>query len=162
MDDAEFDVRLSAAATRFRNLGPALRSGGPWPLAERFDHAPEAEWGPREILAHLEEMLAYWFGEMERVVAMTDGPQPFGRVATDNVRLAIIERDRTLPVEELMTRVENGIERWRRRWPDLVEPERDRTGIHQTLGELSVSDIASRFVSRHLEDHLRQLEATLT
>ena len=157
-----FYTRMTAAGTRFRDLGVVLRSGDPWPLAERFDHAPEASWEPREVLAHLEEMLQYWFGEMERVVAMIDGPQPFGRVATDNVRLAIIERDRTLPIEELMARVGNGIERWRRRWPDLIDSERDRRGIHPTRGELSVSDIASHFVAGHLEEHLDQLEAALT
>jgi hypothetical protein len=157
----DFYGRMTAAGTRFRSFDAALRRGDPWPLAARFDHAPEAAWGPPEILAHLEEMLAYWYGEMERVVTMTDGPQPFGRIATDPVRLAIIERDRTLPITELMARVGNGIERWRRRWPDLVEPELDRTGIHPTLGELSVSDIASRFVAGHLEDHLGQLEAAL-
>ena len=160
MDD-DFSARMTKAGTRFRDLDAALRRGDPWPLAERFDHAPEASWGPPEILAHLEEMLQYWYGEMERVVAMTAGPQPFGRVATDPVRLAIIERDRTLPITELTARVGNGIERWRRRWVDLIDSERDRTGIHPTLGELSVSEIATRFVAGHLEDHLRQLEATL-
>jgi hypothetical protein len=161
MPDA-FYARMTQAGARFRSLDAALGRGDPWPLAERFDHAPEAAWGPPEILAHLEEMLQYWYGEMERVVTMTDGPKPFGRVATDQVRLAIIERDRTLPITELMARVGNGIERWRRRWVDLIDSERDRTGIHPTLGELSVSDLASRFVATHLDDHLDQLEAALT
>ena len=85
---------------------------------------------------------------------------PFGRVATDDVRIAIIERDRTLPSRELHRRGStNGIERWRRRWPDLIAEDRDRTGTHPTLGELSVSDIASRFVASHLEEHLDQLGA---
>ena len=123
---------------------------------------PKRAWGPPEILAHLEEMLQYWYGETERVLATTEGPQPFGRVATDPVRLAIIERDRTLPITELMARVGNGIERWRRRWSDVSDSERALTGLHPTLGELSVSDIASRFVARHLEEHLDQLEAALT
>jgi hypothetical protein len=159
--DDGFYARMTKAGTRFRGLDAALRSGDPWPLAERFDHAPEARWGPPEVLAHLEEMLQYWFGEMERVVGMTDGPGPFGRVATDPVRLAIIERDRSLPITELEARVGNGIERWRRRWVDLIDTERDRTGIHPSLGELSVSDLATRFVAGHLEDHLRQLEDAL-
>ena len=161
MSSNDLDRRLAAAGGRATGLGGRLAAGGPWPLAERFDHAPEAAWGPREVLAHLTEMLPYWLGEAERIVDMAAGPEPFGRVATDDVRLAIIERDRSLPVRELLARVVNGIERWRRRWAELDALERDRTGLHPTLGELSVSDIAGRFVAAHLEDHLDQLEATL-
>ena len=161
MSTDELDTRLAAASGRMTALGERLAAGGPWPLAERFDHAPEAAWGPREVLAHLGEMLPYWLGEAERIVDMAAGPEPFGRIATDDVRLAIIERDRTLPVRELLARVANGLERWQRRWAELDASERDRMGLHPTLGELHVSDIATRFVTGHLEDHLDQLEATL-
>ena len=161
MDPDTFDSRLAVASERLTALGERLRTGGPWPLAERFDHAPEAAWGPRETLAHLEEMLAYWLGEAERVVDMEAGPEPFGRLATDSVRLAVIERDRTLPIRELVARVTVGIERWRGRWAQLDATERDRSGLHPTLGTLQVSDISTRFVAGHLEDHLDQLDAAL-
>ena len=161
MSTDELDTRLAAASGRMTALGGRLAAGGPWPLAQRFDHAPEAAWGPREVLAHLGEMLPYWLGEAERIVDMVAGPEPFGRIVTDDVRLAIIERDRTLPVRELLARVANGLERWQRRWAELDASERDRMGLHPTLGELHVSDIATRFVTGHLEDHLDQLEATL-
>ena len=161
MSTDDLDTRLAAASGRMTALGGRLAAGGPWPLAERFDHAPEAAWGPREVLAHLGEMLPYWLGEAERIVDMAAGPEPFGRIATDDVRLAIIERDRTLPVRELLARVANGLERWQRRWAKLDASERDRMGLHPTLGELHVSDIATRFVTGHLESHLDQLEATL-
>lgn len=162
MDADAFETRLAAAADRLTALGERLTAGGPWPLAARFDHTPEASWGPREVLAHLEEMLAYWLSEAERVMDMTAGPEPFGRVATDQVRLAVIERDRTLPVGELLARVKVGIEGWRRRWAGLEGADRDRTGLHPTLGELSVADIATRFVAGHLEDHLDQLQGTVS
>lgn len=157
MTNDELDLGLAAARDRLDELGRTLRDGGPWPLAERFDHAPEAAWGPREILAHLAEMLPYWLGEAERLIDMTGGPEPFGRDATNDVRLAIIERDRTLPVRELEARVAAGIERWQRRWPGLDESARSRRGLHPALGEISVTDVANRFVARHLQDHLGQL-----
>src|SRR6476660_7565703 len=97
----ELDGRLAAAEARLAAFGPVLGEGD-WPLAARFDHAPEAAWGPREVLAHLAEMLPYWLGEAERIVDMTGGPEPFGRIATNDVRVAIIERDRTLPIRELV------------------------------------------------------------
>ncbi|MBA3234738.1 MAG: hypothetical protein H0T59_01940 [Chloroflexi bacterium] len=106
-------------------------------------------------------MLTYWLGEAERVVDMTDGPRAFGRVATDDVRLAMLARDRTLPIRELLARVQSGLVRWRERWPRLDSGLRARTGLHPTLGEVDVTEIATRFVVGHLEDHLDQLEAAL-
>jgi len=34
-----------------------VTAGEPWPLAEDYGTGPEASWGPREVLAHVEEML---------------------------------------------------------------------------------------------------------
>ncbi len=160
MDVVDLNLRWAAARDRLTELGRTLRDGGPWPLAERFDHSPEADWGPRETMAHLAEMLPYWLGEAERLIDMTDGPEPFGRDATNDVRLAIIARDRTLPIRELEARVANGIERWRGRWPELDDAARTRQGLHPTLGEMTVTELAARFVAKHLEDHLDQLVAT--
>jgi DinB family protein len=161
MHDDDLDTRLSAAKERLAALSAELETGGPWPLAERFDHSPEASWGPRETLAHLEEMLAYWLGEAERIMESPDEGVAIGRVATDEIRLAIIERDRTLPFSELVARVRVGIDRWRERWAELDEGSRDRTGTHPRLGVVTVTDVASRFAVGHLEEHLDQLAAAL-
>lgn len=161
MSADDFDTRLETASHRLAALGERLTAGGPWPFAERFDHAPEAAWGPRETLAHLAEMLPYWLGEAERLIDMTDGPEPFGRAATDDVRLAIIERDRTLPIRELLARVGTGIERWRVRWAELDETARNRRGLHPVRGEMTVTEVATRFVAGHLQDHLDQLAETV-
>ena len=161
MGNDDLDRRLAAAGDRFNELRTTLERGGPWPLAERFDHSPEASWGPRETLAHVEEMLQFWLGEAERIIEAREAPVSFGRMATDEIRLAIIERDRTLPIRELLARVQNGIDRWRRRWAELDAPARERHGTHVTLGELTVADIATRFTIGHLEDHLDQLAGTL-
>jgi hypothetical protein len=156
----ELDRRLAAATARLAALHPSLVAGT-WPLAERFDHDPEAAWGPREVLAHLGEMLPYWLGEAERIVDMTGGPEPFGRTATNDVRLAIIERERTLPLRELVARVDNGVARWRQRLGELDDAQGERRGLHPTIGAMTVVDVATRFVTVHLEDHLDQLSATL-
>lgn len=161
MNADDIDARLAAAAGRLAGMDGALRAGAPWPLSTRFDHSPEAAWGPPEILAHLEEMLAFWLGQAERILEGLDESTPFGRVATDDVRLAIIERDRTLPMRELVARVHVGIDRWRRRWAELDSEHRERAGTHPSLGVLTVTDVATRFTVGHLEDHLDQLAAAL-
>jgi hypothetical protein len=157
----ELDRRLAAASDRLAGLATGLERGGPWPLAERIDHSPEASWGPRETLAHLEEMLPYWLGEAERILDDPSGAASLGRLATNDIRLAIIERDRTLPIRELVARVQAGIERWRRRWSELDASSRVRAGTHVSVGVVTVTDVATRFAVGHLEDHLDQLEGAI-
>jgi hypothetical protein len=159
MDD-DLDRRLAAASERLATLSADLRARAPWPLAARFDHTPEASWGPPEILAHLEEMLPFWLGEAERIMAANE-PIPFGRVATDERRLAIIDRDRRLPIDELLTRVQRGIEEWRRAIAGIDVAARAHQGIHPTLGVLDIDAIAIRFAVSHVEDHLDQLADAL-
>lgn len=161
MDDVDLDGRLAASAERLASMAGELVARAPWPLATRFDHAPETVWGPPEILAHLEEMLAFWLGEAERILDSADEAPPFGRAATDDVRLAVIGRDRGLPIRELIARTLVGIERWRRRWPELDEASRSRTGTHPRLGVMTVADVAVRFTAGHLEEHLDQLAEAL-
>lgn len=157
--DEDLDRRLADASERLAGLGADLRARA-WPLAARFDHAPEASWGPPEILAHLEEMLPFWLDEAERIMA-ADEPLPFGRVATDARRLAIIEEDRQLPIDELLTRVQRGIEQWRRAIAGMDDAARARKGIHPTLGAMDIDAIAVRFAVSHVEDHLDQLADAL-
>ena len=93
---------IEAGRARLAALRPAVQAGAPWPLSERFDDAPEATWGPPEVLAHVDEMLGFWHGELDRIVdARSDEPVPFGRISTDAARLAAIERERRLPLDEL-------------------------------------------------------------
>lgn len=151
------DARAALDALRMR-----VADGEPWPLAESFGTGPEASWGPREVLAHLAEMLPFWLGELERVVD-GDGvtPAPFGRVADDAIRLGVIERDRTLPARALFARVDGGLWAWKERLPTLTEVERGKTGLHPRLGEMPAARIAERFVIGHVEEHLAQLQVIL-
>ena len=96
MSDDTFTQRLEATGHRLDQLRPGIDAGAPWPLADRFDHDPEASWGPMELLAHVAEMLPYWLGEVERILAGPAEPVPFGRVGSDPVRIALIGRDRAL------------------------------------------------------------------
>lgn len=153
--------RLRAAAADATSLRGRVESGAPWPLSDRFGTEPEATWGPPETLAHAAEMLPFWAGEIERVLAGTPQPVPFGRVASDALRIGIIGRDRSLPPRELLSRIDSDATRLARRLAELSPAQAGRVGRHPTLGELSVVRIADRFVVSHLEEHVEQLRATL-
>jgi hypothetical protein len=154
-------ARLESARAGFAALRPAVDDRAPWPLATHFGVEPEASWGPPEVLAHVTEMLPFWLGEIERILAGDPEPVPFGRVSTDPLRLGVIGRDRTLPLRELWARLDAGVERYLRRLPELDDAAAARRGLHQTAGELTVEAILERFVVAHLEDHVRQLRTIL-
>ena len=124
--------RDGLAATR-----QAVEAAAPWPLAATFDTSEEAHWGPPEVLAHLEEMVPYWLGEMERVLAGDPEPVPFGRISTDAMRLGILERDRSLPPRELYDRIDDALTRFDRRWRTLTQADLARRGVHPKRGEMT-------------------------
>jgi hypothetical protein len=162
-DDAALE-RLGRARVAIDALRARVVAGEPWPLAADFGVGPEASWGPREVLTHVAEMLPFWLGEMERVVeaARPPGdPLPFGRTADDAMRLGVLERDRTLPLRELFDRIDAGIGRWEARQATLTAAEGSASGIHVRDGEVPATWIRDRFVVRHLEEHVVQLEEIL-
>jgi hypothetical protein len=158
----ELGDRLTTGWSSLAALRPDIEAGEPWPLSDNFGTEPEASWGPRETLAHVQEMLPFWLGEIERVISGQAGdPVPFGRVATDDIRLAIIERDRTLPTRELFGRIETGVGRIAHRLGELEDAELDARGDHPRLGPMTVLQITDRFVCGHLEEHVAQLRVIL-
>lgn len=149
-------ARDGLAATRAR-----VEAGAPWRMAAVYDDSDEARWGPGEVLAHLAEMAQYWLGEIERVLDGPSEPVPFGRIATDEVRIGVVGRDRSLPPRELYDRIDDALTRFDRRWRGLGEADLARRGLHPTRGELTVADMPDRFIVGHLADHVTQLEAIL-
>jgi hypothetical protein len=160
--DSQVD-RLKTAAAGIVAIRPAVEAGAPWPLADVYGVEPEASWGPPELLAHVEEYQRYWMGEIERVLER-DGsaPVPFGRVATDTLRLGVIGRDRSLPLRELFGRIEADAARVAKRLGELSEAEAGRTGLHPARGEMTVREMLEPFLVGHTEGHLTQLREILT
>lgn len=149
--------RLEHARRRFAAArGPLLARA--WGLAERFGTEPEASWSPPEVLAHVAEMLPYWYGELERILVGPDGAVPFGRTADDPVRIGVIGRDRTVPLHVLLDRIDHSLDVWTARLRSLPDDAAARRGLHPTLGEVPVPAFTQRFVLGHLEEHLDQLE----
>jgi len=157
-------ARLAASRAAYAALRPRVVAGAPWPLAEDFGIGPEASWGPPEVLAHLAEMLAFWYGQHGIIVAAGHGPGdavPFGRDSGDDARLAILERDRHFPIGDLFDLIDDGIARWERRAAATTDVQGAFTGLHPRRGEMTADAVRDSMVVTHLEDHLAQLEASL-
>jgi DinB superfamily len=155
-------ARIEAGRARLAALRPAVHAGAPWPLAERFDDAPEASWGPPEVLAHVDEMIGFWHGELARIVAArSTEPVPFGRISTDTARLAAIERLRYLPLADLDASIDAKAAALVAACSAWSDGDLARVGLHPRLGEVTVGFGLQRFIYGHLEDHADQLERAL-
>ena len=165
---AEMADRLEAAAAAVVDLSPAIEAGEPWPLTEVYGPGPESEWGPREVLAHVGEMLPFWLGEIELVLAESgragEGADPpsFGRTEQDPLRIELIGRDRMFPARELVDRIDVEAARVARRLRSLKERETTTIGRHVTRGDLTTTEMAERFLVTHIEGHVQQLREILS
>ena len=154
--------RLAALRRAYQDLEPRVIAGEPWPLAEAFGVEPEASWGPREVLAHVAEMLPFWLGELDRIVLDPSGqPVPFGRGQDDPMRIGLIERERTLPLPVLFSRVDGGLHDWELRLATLTPADLERVGRHQLRGDMRVADMLEPFCLGHAEGHVEQITTIL-
>jgi hypothetical protein len=149
--------RLADAHARLAALEPAVTARAPWPPSEHFGVEPEASWNPPELLAHLGEMLPYWIGQVDRILGGHPEPVSFGRVQSDDDRIAAIGRDRSLPVDQLFERVATGAAAAEARVRGLAGAELERRGTHPTLGEMTVRGVIERMLLGHLDEHVEQL-----
>jgi DinB family protein len=154
--------RLEDAGAALGGLRDELVAGEPWPLSGAYGTEPEADWGPREVLAHVNEMVPYWTGQFQMVL---DGDPatavPFGRTSSDPGRLGRIAEDRRLPVGELLDRITIGLDRAATFMEGLTDGELARRGAHTIRGDLTITEGLERFLVGHLEDHVDQLRAIL-
>jgi DinB superfamily len=161
LDAPEQIGRMAAATAVIASLRGPIAAGEPWPAGPVSGDGPEAEWGPPEVLAHTAEMLQFWLGEIERVLAGSEEPVAFGRVSTDPLRTQSIERDRSLPTGELISRIQSSVARYAARLPELSAAQWQKRGLHPRLGEMTVQAMLERFVAGHLDEHAVQLRAAL-
>lgn len=154
--------RLRDAGTALLGFRGALVAAEPWPLSAAYGTEPEADWGPREVLAHVNEMLVYWVVQLEGVLAGDPAAAvPFGRTADDPTRLGRIARDRERTTGELVDSIATGLKSSEAFLDRLRPAEHDRLGLHSARGEMTVGVAAERFLVSHLEDHVVQLREIL-
>jgi hypothetical protein len=156
-------TRLEDAVRELVELGPEIEAGEPWPLSAAYGEEPEADWGPKELLAHVAEMVPYWLAEIERILAADalQDPVPFGRVATDHARIARIGRDRELPAGALLGRIDASVLKAIARLRQLDAAHWARRGLHPRRGELTVEAMVLCFLADHFAEHVVQLREIL-
>jgi hypothetical protein len=158
----ELVERIRATGRALLDLREPLIAGEPWPLSDNWGHTPEADWGPPEVLGHVNEMLPYWTDELEAVLAGDAATAvAFGRVATDQSRLDRIAADRAKPIGPLLDEIESGLERSVSFAAGLSAADGDRLGAHPVRGEMTVRAAVERFFVSHLEEHVDQLRGIL-
>jgi hypothetical protein len=150
-------ARLRVARDRLVRLRAKVEMSPPAPV----DLPRSREWVARETLAHVDEMLPYWLGEIERILAAPMEPVPFGRAPSDLIRLLTIDRDRSLPVSELYFRLDFHLERVVRRLLELDDRQCARRGSHKIKGDMTIKQIADEMLAGHIEEHCNQMAASL-
>ncbi|HEX2754484.1 MAG TPA: DinB family protein [Candidatus Limnocylindrales bacterium] len=154
--------RLRDAGSALLGLRGALVAGEPWPLSAAYGTEPEADWGPREVLAHVNEMLGYWPRQLEAVLAGDPAvAAPFGRVAADPSRIHRIEVDRERPAGELLDGIDAGLADATAFVEALSPTDLARSATHPTRGEMSVGTAIEFFLADHLEGHVAQVREIL-
>ncbi len=151
----DFGERLDAIERRLS----AHAMFGPEPGLTDPDPGADERWEAMQVWAHMAEFVGYWHGQARRIVAEYAGdPVAFGRLKTDENRIASIEAGRRRPISELAEQVQASIADVRGWLAELRPEERTAVGRHRTAGELDIDGLVERFIVDHLEEHLDQLD----
>jgi hypothetical protein len=155
--------RLRDAGSALLGLREALVAGEPWPLSDAWGTEPEADWGPRELLGHVDEMLTYWVEQLGLVLGADPAGPPlaFGRVASDQSRLDRIAADRAKPAGPLLDEIGRGVDAAATFIDGLSASDLERVGQHPSRGEITVGAGLEAFLVGHLADHVEQLRGIL-
>jgi len=150
-------ARMLAAEDRLAAHAAAERPG-----LTRADEATGEQWEAGQVFAHLAEFPAFWVGQIRALLAArTAGepePIPFGRLKTDAGRLAAIEARRREAPLALLGDVDTGVAAASALCRSLTPADWQTCGLHPSLGAMPVTEIVSRFLVAHLEEHATQLD----
>lgn len=128
-------------------------------LPESWLETPDAPggWTARDVVGHLiSGELTDWIPRAERI--LEDGTsRPFDPFD----RFAMLERDRGVPLSELVDRFEKLRAEQLVRLRELVGPaDLDRVGLHPSLGEVTMRQLLATWAVHDL-DHVAQIYAAL-
>jgi hypothetical protein len=118
------------------------------------------QWERGQVWAHLSEFIPYWIAQAGPVLLdrRSDAVVPFGRTKRDPERIGAIERDRHQQVSSLWGETRRDIAALRTFLSTIGPDQWATSGVHPTLGPMTVDELVERFLVGHLEEHADQLE----
>ena len=119
----------------------------------------ENEWSIMQNLAHIVEIMPYWAGEIEKLVAVPG--QKFGRTAQHEGRLRAIDEHGRDGLEQAKAALPASYVRLEDVLGSLKDSDLELTGQHSKFGEKSLEWFIEEFVNGHLRSHLEQIKACL-
>jgi predicted enzyme related to lactoylglutathione lyase/uncharacterized damage-inducible protein DinB len=120
----------------------------------------EDEWSVMQVMGHLVEMIPYWLGHCQVLIAAGE-VLVFGRGPDAPERLAGVEQGGAGEPERLLKLLEEEVQTAARTIREMSSAERHQKGINMRQGEMTVADIVERLIVAHAEDHLAQIKTTL-
>ena len=161
MSGGTVDVALARLSAVQRRLAEHAARPLPAGLTDPDPGASE-RWEAGQVWAHLAEFPGYWHDQIRAILAAHDAgandPVPFGRLKTDATRTDPIERERRTAPAELLQRVTSQLDDLSSTLGALPADAWNATGMHPTLGEMTLPAVLDRFVLGHLEEHADQLD----
>jgi hypothetical protein len=140
-----------------RSLADSARRELPAGFSEP-DPGETERWDAKQVWAHMAEFVAYWQHQFEDVIRDFDGmPVPFGRVKSDENRIAAVDMGRHRPIDQLAADVDRSIEAIEAFLRRLDAASWSAQGLHPTVGVMDLPAMVDRFIVAHLEEHAEQL-----
>lgn len=136
---------------RIQRVPAALRSAPPG----------EGEWTVMELAAHSAEIYPYW---AKQITFLKGSPGvAFGRIASDPDRIRFVAEHKADSVESLVARIRRGADEAAAALRAFSDEDWARvTGLHSARGSMNMDAIANLFITGHAEEHLKQLDETLS
>ena len=119
----------------------------------------ENEWTIMQNLAHIEEIMPYWAGEVEKLVAAPG--QNFGRTMQHAGRLQAIDEHGRDSLEQVKAAIPASYARLEEVLGNLQDSDLALTGHHIKFGEQTLEWFIEEFVTKHLRSHIEQIKACL-
>jgi hypothetical protein len=119
----------------------------------------ENEWTIMQNLAHIVELMPYWAGEIEKLLAAPG--EKFGRTQQDEGRLRAISEHGADSLEQVKGALPGSYARLEEVLGKVKDSNLELTGRHVRYGEKSLEWIIHEFVTDHLRGHVEQIKGCL-
>jgi hypothetical protein len=128
-------------------------------MSKLYEVPAENEWTIMQNLAHVVELMPYWAGEIEKLLAALG--ENFGRLQQDEGRLRAISEHGTDSLEQVKGALPGSYARLEEVLGKLKDSDLELTGRHVRFGEKSLEWIIKEFVTDHLRGHVEQIKGCL-